>query len=391
MKRGSFSLFLLIQCALVFGQGIQFLEGSWKDALAEAKKVGKPIFVDSYTQWCGPCKAMAKNVFTQDQVGKFFNENFVNYKLDMETPEGKSFESTYPVSAYPTLFFIDEAGKVIKKVIGGQQAEGLIAQGREALKGAVNVEEMTKLYDKGNREYDFIVKYVKALSNQGKPSLKISNDYLNSAPPITEDQKMQFIFEAAVEADSKLFENLVKDKERYIKLVGEDKYNAKVKSACKATIEKAIEYETPTLLTDALNLSDKALTKDATDFRYSSEMFYHKSFKNKDAYLKSADNYYKTISKDEKKVISITEEICKTFKDDPKVFKKASDYAANLYKTNKSFENLNFYCNLLANANELDAAIKVAESAFKESKKITGNTELHKFESLVTGLKSKKA
>ena len=33
----------------------------------------------------------------------------------METPDGRDFEGIYSVSAYPTLFFIDVKGKIIKK------------------------------------------------------------------------------------------------------------------------------------------------------------------------------------------------------------------------------------------------------------------------------------
>lgn len=85
-------------------EGIQFFHGTWAEALEKAKIEDKLLFVDAYAQWCGPCKVMAKNVFTQKKVGDFFNENFINLKMDMETTDGASFGHKYPVSAYPTLF-----------------------------------------------------------------------------------------------------------------------------------------------------------------------------------------------------------------------------------------------------------------------------------------------
>ena len=68
--------------------GIRFFEGSWEQALAEAKSTGKPIFMDCYTSWCGPCKQLATEIFPQKIVGDFMNSKFVNVKYDMEKEEG---------------------------------------------------------------------------------------------------------------------------------------------------------------------------------------------------------------------------------------------------------------------------------------------------------------
>jgi len=111
--------------------GIQFKNISFEEALKEAKATNKLIFVDAYAVWCGPCKWMAANVFTEDVVGDFFNENFINLKIDMEKGEGPALASKYQVRAYPTLFFIDGNGKVVKKVLGAQPTEKLMEIGKE--------------------------------------------------------------------------------------------------------------------------------------------------------------------------------------------------------------------------------------------------------------------
>jgi len=64
-------------------QGIEFFHGDWKDALAKAESEGKMLFVDAYTTWCGPCKKMASVVFPDPKVGAFFNEQFINIKIDI--------------------------------------------------------------------------------------------------------------------------------------------------------------------------------------------------------------------------------------------------------------------------------------------------------------------
>ena len=44
---------------------MNFFEGSFEEALEEAKIQDKLIFVDAFTTWCGPCKRMKKNVFPE--------------------------------------------------------------------------------------------------------------------------------------------------------------------------------------------------------------------------------------------------------------------------------------------------------------------------------------
>lgn len=113
--------------------GIQFFEGSWEEALAEAKAENKLIFMDAYARWCGPCKIMARNVFTDPKTGDFFNENFINVKMDMERGEGPALSRKYGVRAYPTLFFIDHTGKVVHSALGYHKTSELIRLGKGVL------------------------------------------------------------------------------------------------------------------------------------------------------------------------------------------------------------------------------------------------------------------
>lgn len=132
-------LFLLIITCLVSGVSfaqMRFYEGKWAQALEKAKSENKLLFVDAYAVWCGPCRWMANNVFPNEDVAKFFNENFVNYKLDMEKGEGPKIAQAYKVTAYPTLLFIDGEGNVKHRVMGAQSVEDLISTGKLAVQKA---------------------------------------------------------------------------------------------------------------------------------------------------------------------------------------------------------------------------------------------------------------
>lgn len=68
---------------------------SYAEGLKAAKAEGKLLFVDFYTEWCGPCKMMANNVFPQKDVGDYMNAKFVCLKIDAEKGEGVELAKRY--------------------------------------------------------------------------------------------------------------------------------------------------------------------------------------------------------------------------------------------------------------------------------------------------------
>jgi thiol-disulfide isomerase/thioredoxin len=155
-----------LMCSGLFAQGIEFEHGTFNEALAKAKKENKLIFMDCYTTWCGPCKYLAKNTFTQKEVGDFFNKKFVNVKIDMEKGEGIVLNKKYGVTSYPTLLFIDGNGKAVHKLVGGMPAEDLIAGGKAALDPSKRIGTLKAKFESGNRDLEFLMTYLKAVKAQ---------------------------------------------------------------------------------------------------------------------------------------------------------------------------------------------------------------------------------
>lgn len=113
--------------------GIQFHQGNWEEALQKAKKEGKPVFLDISASWCGPCKMLKSRTFPNDEVGEFYNANFINVAVDGEKGEGIQLARKYKIRGYPTLIFLDSSGKVIAQTAGYRNPEQFIEIGKQII------------------------------------------------------------------------------------------------------------------------------------------------------------------------------------------------------------------------------------------------------------------
>lgn len=119
---------------LAFSQNrhINFETGNLASVFEKAKKENKFILVDAYTTWCGPCKWMSKNIFTNDTAADYYNANFVNLKIDAEKGEGIAFAEKYDVRCYPNFLILDGDGKVIHRVAGSMPTAAFVDFGKTA-------------------------------------------------------------------------------------------------------------------------------------------------------------------------------------------------------------------------------------------------------------------
>lgn len=111
---------------------IQFTSDSWNEVLALAKKENKPIFLDISASWCGYCKRMKANVFTDPEVGKFYNTAFINVSVDGEKGEGIELAKKYGVKGYPTFVFLNPDGSLAHQTSGYHNPEKFLELGKNA-------------------------------------------------------------------------------------------------------------------------------------------------------------------------------------------------------------------------------------------------------------------
>ena len=139
-------IFLFLAVGTHQAQEIRWM--SMNEALEAQKKQPKKIMMDAYTTWCGPCKLMDANTFTNKDVVNYVNKHFYAVKFNAEGTEQvkyKDFTYTNPnydperkgrnsqhffanalkISGYPSVVFFDEESNVIAPITGYRTPEQL--------------------------------------------------------------------------------------------------------------------------------------------------------------------------------------------------------------------------------------------------------------------------
>jgi thioredoxin-related protein len=163
--------FFVLLFSFTFAQeeGIKFDQSAFKDLLARAKKEKKLVFIDAYAVWCGPCKMMDKNVFTQKSVGDYFNKTFVSSRIDMEKGEGREIAQKFAVRSYPTFLFLNADGELVSQNYGYMEPSLFLSMAQEVKAGNSKEGSMKERFAKGEKSPEFLMNVMKSLPNRNTP------------------------------------------------------------------------------------------------------------------------------------------------------------------------------------------------------------------------------
>lgn len=176
---------------------------SYDEARQAAKAEGKLLFIDFFTEWCGPCKRMAAQVFPTKEVGDYMNAKFVAVKIDAEKGEGPQLAEKYGVKAYPTFVVCDAEGNAIGDFAGYKEGSAFIAKVESCSNPELNPERVKALYESGDRRPQIVQAYAGNIVDNSRDYLagleqagKVIDEYWAG---LTDEQRLDpanmFVFE----------------------------------------------------------------------------------------------------------------------------------------------------------------------------------------------------
>ena len=119
---------LLVIFTLFYGLAtgqVNFVKINNEAALQKAKQEDKMVFLYFTADWCAPCQWMEKHTFQDELVIYWLNDQFISVKADVETELGRHLNGIFEIKKVPALIFLNQNGKVLKKIHSSVTAEDL--------------------------------------------------------------------------------------------------------------------------------------------------------------------------------------------------------------------------------------------------------------------------
>ena len=289
------TLFTFILLSLIIpvshAQEINFEKGTWEDAVAKAKTQNKPIFIDFFTTWCGPCKLLDQKVYSKPEVIQKMNANFINVKIDAEKGEGPDLARRFEVSAYPFLVWADKNQNVLLTDAGYMP----VGEFMKSVDNALNqykegrLEDYENQYRAGKRDAAFMADFINKRRAMVMDNRELVEQYLLTIPVSeqTSEKTLKLLAENTFTLNGKAIE-ILKNQLAF------KKYNISILEIVSSTM---MEYFRNALRTKNLDLIERLAVHNSQlnpveagrqNERY--RMEFYKSTNNTLKYLETAQN-----------------------------------------------------------------------------------------------------
>ncbi len=221
----------------LFAQGIDFQDLTLQQACAKAKAENKFVFIDCYTDWCGPCRMMSDQIFPMKEMGDYFNPKFVSIKANAEKgEEGPAIKEQFGIKAYPTFVILDGDGNLIHMFAGGVLSLAFIDKVEESFNPELAFGQLQKRYNAGEHNKKLTASYLKALQNTYTTNITpLIEEFANSLSPeeLICDECL-FLFDEHARLGSPREKFLTENVEKFRNTLGREKIDQVLKKKYEA-------------------------------------------------------------------------------------------------------------------------------------------------------------
>jgi len=309
MKRFLTTLVTALFALAGYSQHIDY-QNSFEQAIAKAKAKHKLLFVNIYVN-AHPVingkQISYKSGLDSPKVAKFYNKNFINFRVSMLDSAAMAFRSKYKIVSFPTYLFFDGNNNLVYRELytpAITKVDKYITMGNKALaieKSGRTLSSFESRYNKGVRNATFLKDYIQMredleiYDNAGLIDEYVDNLTIKS---LNDYNQILFILKAGPYAYGKTYNLIYTNKKTVDSIYKKEPYDLRVainNRIINNTIDKAIKDKNLALAQQAARF---ASTTYSHDYRRSSITMtgwllrYYYAVKDTASYLHTAIYYY---------------------------------------------------------------------------------------------------
>ena len=232
MKKIVLVLLITFHTLLGVGQtssGIVFDSLTFTEAISKSATIKKPVFIFGYASWCHFCEEMRDSVLSDSSIGKFYNENFVCIKLDLEK-EGLELNKILRARNFPTLVYYNQNGEMLHRSAGKKSKSDFIQLGKDALDSTKQMRTISLKYRDGKLNPQETLDYFRLVERAGMDNQPLVNNYLTG---ISDEQlfiqpSWRILYELLKDIDQPCVKRVLDNRDKYAKKYTADSIDNKI-------------------------------------------------------------------------------------------------------------------------------------------------------------------
>lgn len=234
----------------LFAQHVDFYEGEWEELLEKAKKEDEEIYVGVFTPYCESCKEIDQEVYNDKEVAAFYNEHFINYRVDVHSDLGGLFAENYNIRSFPAHLYFSPKGEILHQAKGKLPNKVFLQKGEEALSPKFQLYTLKSKIEKGKElSFDEYLNYVSASYSIGVKDETV-NDRLFEllTPEHLDDKKVKSVVSQVLynsDVNSAAFQFFAKYKPLFADIFSPKKMNKIYRGLAKNTLSSSLKVKDP--------------------------------------------------------------------------------------------------------------------------------------------------
>jgi thioredoxin-related protein len=296
-----FIFLLLIIPYIVKAQHFQVTEKNRIDSVIQYSG-NKIIILDFYTEWCGPCKRMDKEVLVDTAISRLINTNFILLKVDAEKGYGIILSKKYNVTSYPTYVFLNSNATPIYKTNGFIPQKIFLTQLGYAIsesKEKIAIDKYDSLYIFNKYNTSFLYQYLCRRTKLKLDNSDLLDRYISLLSPIDKNrnENLQLIINNGDRISKSLqigpsLELLVSNTDKLKELDGALGIDFYIDNAKQKTLKKAIAFKSDSLLSLVIKNTQ---SDDIFDNEYTIKLEYFSNLNDIKSYQKCANEFFEKL------------------------------------------------------------------------------------------------